>query len=194
MAHVSLPVVNVPSESETAAIGRDLASCIRGEVRFDRHDRMLYATDASMYQVEPIGVVCPKDTDDVAAVVDYCSKRGLPMLPRGGGTSLAGQAVNRAIIIDFTVHCRNIIDVDPIQRTARVQPGVVLDDLNAVLAPHGLMFGPDVATSAHANIGGMIGNNSAGAHSILYGRTVEHLCAVDVLLADGANLRLEEQA
>jgi len=163
-------------------------------VRFGRHDRMLYATDASLYQVEPLGVVCPKSMRDVEAVVGFCARHGLPILPRGGGTSLAGQTVNRAVIIDFSAYCRDVVEVDQAQRWARVQPGIVLDHLNAALAPQGLMFGPDVATSAHANLGGMIGNNSAGAYSILYGRTVENLLGLDVMLADGTRLTLDEGA
>ncbi len=155
---------------------------------------MLYATDASLYQVEPIGVVCPKSIRDAEKVVDYCSQHQLPILPRGGGTSLAGQAVNHAVILDFSVFCRQILEIDPEKRFARVEPGVVPDQLNAALAPHRLMFGPDVATNSHANIGGMIGNNSAGMHSILYGRTVEHLNAVDVLLSDGTRLALKQGA
>ena len=175
-------------------IARDLTELIDGEVRFHHHDRMLYATDASIYQVEPIGVVCPRTISDVEKVVRYCAAHSLPVLPRGGGTSLAGQTVNRAVVIDFSQHCRGILEIDSAGRGARVEPGVILEQLNLALAQHGLMFGPDVATSSHANIGGMIGNNSAGAHSILYGRTVEHLLGLDVLLADGTPLRLEQGA
>ncbi len=173
---------------------RVLASRIRGEVRFDAHDRMLYATDASIYQVEPVGVVIPRTIDDVVAVVRWCAEEGLAVLPRGGGTSLAGQAVNRAVVIDFSPHLDALVAVDARARTARVQPGLVLDDLNAAVAPLGLMFGPDVATSTHATLGGMIGNNSAGAHSVLYGRTVEHVKALDVLLADGHRVHLDAGA
>lgn len=165
---------------------------IEGEVRFGRHDRMLYATDASLYQVEPIGVVCPRNGDEVQKVVEYCAANNLPILPRGGGTSLVGQAVNTAIVIDFSVYMRSVLEIDSAGRRARVQPGVVLDQLNNVLAPHALMFGPDVASSGQATIGGMIGNNSAGARSILYGRTVEHLIGLDVMLADGTRLRLRQ--
>jgi FAD/FMN-containing dehydrogenase/Fe-S oxidoreductase len=178
-------------------IASDLASLLcegGGEIRFDQHNRMLYATDASMYQVEPLGVVCPRRVSDAAKVIEYCAAEGLAVLPRGAGTSLAGQSVNRAVIIDFSMHCRGILEIDPEQRYARVEPGVVLDQLNEAVAVHGLMFGPDVATSAQANIGGMIGNNSAGAFSIMYGRTVEHVLGVDVLLADGTPLQLFEGA
>ncbi len=163
-------------------------------MRFERHDRMLYATDASIYQVEPIGVVIPRTINEVERVVRYCARRGLPMLPRGGGTSLAGQTVGRAVVLDLSRHCRGIRDLDAAARRVRVEPGVVLDDLNAEAARHGLLFGPDVATSTHATLGGMIGNNSAGAHSILYGRTVEHLEAAELLMADGSRLTAERGA
>jgi FAD/FMN-containing dehydrogenase len=162
------------------------------DVRFGRHDRMLYATDASIYQVEPIGVVVPHSVDDAVRVLGYLASEGVPVLPRGSGTALAGQSVNEAVVVDFSQHCRAILSVDVARRRAVVEPGVTLDQLNEALAVHGLMFGPDVATSSHATIGGMIGNNSAGAHSILYGRTVENLVALDVAFADGTGHRLEE--
>ncbi|UCD74570.1 MAG: FAD-binding protein [Phycisphaerales bacterium] len=176
------------------AIAGDLSSLIKGEVRFGRHDRMLYATDASMYQVEPIGVVIPQGINDAEAVVRYCAGNGLPVLPRGGGTSLAGQAVNAAVVIDFSRRCRKVREVDAGGVAARVEPGLVLDEFNITLKPHRLMFGPDVATSSHACLGGMIGNNSAGAHSILYGRTVDHILALDVLMSDGTRLAFDEGA
>jgi FAD/FMN-containing dehydrogenase/Fe-S oxidoreductase len=181
-------------EARRVAIAEGLRARVRGEVRFGRHDRLLYATDASIYQVEPIGVVVPRDVADAQAVIRYCAEESLPVLPRGGGTALAGQTVNLAVVIDFSAHCRGILTLDPGTRRASVEPGVVLDQLNAAAAAHGLMFGPDVATSSHATLGGMIGNNSAGAWSIRYGRTVEHLRAVDVLLADGRALRFDEGA
>ena len=197
-----VPLVVSPSpttRSQRARDGRDriaadLARLIEGEVRFGRHDRMLYATDASIYQVEPIGVVIPRSSTDVERIVGYAAQHGLPLLPRGAGSSLAGQSVNDAIVIDFSVWLRRVLQIDATRRTARVEPGVVLDDLNAALAGRGLMFAPDVATSTHACIGGMIGNNSAGVHSIVYGRTVEHVAAIEVLMADGTRLRLAEGA
>ena len=163
-----------------------------GEVRFGRHDRMLYATDASIYQVEPIGVVVLSGTAGVQPLMRFCAERSLPVLPRGGGTSLAGQCVNLAVMLDFGAHCRTILEIDERAMTARVEPGVTLDQLNAALAPKGLMFGPDVATSSHATLGGMIGNNSAGARSILYGRTVENLISLDVVMPDGEAMHLAE--
>ncbi|MSR69816.1 MAG: FAD-binding oxidoreductase [Phycisphaerales bacterium] len=174
------------------SIAQEIAAAIQGEVRFGQHDRMLYATDASLYQVEPIGVVIPTSVQDGIAAIKVCARLGVPLLARGGGTALAGQTVNRAVVIDFSANCRTIMQIDPVNRRARVEPGVVLDQLNEAAAAHGLMFGADVATSSHATIGGMVGNNSAGANSILYGRTVENLIALDVALADGTRLRLEE--
>ncbi len=165
-----------------------------GEVRFGKHDRMLYATDASIYQVEPIGVVILNRPESAADVVRYCAARRIPMLPRGGGTSLAGQCVNHAIAIDMSARCRGIRSIDAAAGTATVEPGVTLDQLNAALAPHGMMFGADVATSSHATLGGMIGNNSAGARSIVYGRTVENLIAMTAVLPDGTAHRFERGA
>ena len=183
-------MTDLPLEVLSTRHADNLAALVEGEVRFDRHDRLLYATDASIYQVEPIGVVIPRTVEDAERAVRYCARHGLAVLPRGGGTSLAGQAIGRAVVIDFSPHCRRVRDVVPHERTADVEAGVVLDELNRVASHHGLMFGPDVATSTHATLGGMIGNNSAGAHSILYGRTVEHLEAVDLVGADGGRLRL----
>jgi FAD/FMN-containing dehydrogenase len=203
-AHVptlALPVLPAPApvadNAQREAIARELAALDVGEVRFSRHDRMLYATDASMYQVEPVGVVVPHSIEGAERAIRYCIENDLAILPRGGGTSLAGQCVNDAVVIDFSAHCRQMIEIDVAGRRARVEPGIVLDALNGALAPHDLMFGPDVATSTHANLGGMIGNNSAGAYSILYGRTVEHLIGLDVMLADAppyTRLRLDEGA
>ena len=172
----------------------DLVSRVQGEIRFGRGDRMLYATDASIFQVEPIGVVIPASIADGIEAVRTCAQHGIAILPRGGGTALAGQTVNEAVVIDFSAACRSIERIDAVHRRAVVEPGVVLDQLNQALLPFGLMFGPDVATASHATIGGMIGNNSAGANSILFGRTVEHVIALDVVLADGRVLRLEEGA
>ncbi|MHC4649958.1 MAG: FAD-binding and (Fe-S)-binding domain-containing protein [Planctomycetota bacterium] len=176
--------------TSSRSIARDLEALVGGSVRFGRHDRMLYATDASIYQVEPIGVVAPGSIDDAERVVRYCADHGLAVLPRGAGSSLAGQTVADAIVIDFSPWCHHIGDIDPEAATVEVEPGVVLDQLNRAAGAHGLMFGPDVASSTHATLGGMIGNNSAGAHSILYGRTVEHLEGLDVVLADGTRLAL----
>jgi FAD/FMN-containing dehydrogenase/Fe-S oxidoreductase len=183
----SLPVLpSTPHQSsDVGALARELTAQVEGEVRLGRHDRLLYATDASLYQVEPLAVVIPSSTDDAARAVRFCARHNLPVLPRGGGTSLAGQCTNRAVVIDFSPRCRRILDVDPARRTVRVEPGITLDDLNDALAPTGLFFAPDPATSRHANVGGCIGNNAAGARSIRYGRTSENLESVRALLATG---------
>lgn len=190
----SLPLAQRGDELD--AMRLRLSAGLRGiaaaDIRFGRHDRMLYATDASIYQVEPIGVVVPHSIDDAKRVLAYLAAEGVPVLPRGSGTALAGQSVNVAVIVDFSQYCRGIISIDLAGRRAVVEPGVTLDQLNEALSPHGMMFGPDVATSSHATIGGMVGNNSAGAHSILYGRTVENLLALEVAFADGTAHRLEE--
>lgn len=192
------------SSADREALARDLANAVAGEVRFDAHNRMLYATDASLYQVEPLGVVIPRDTTDATAAVDFCGRRGVPILPRGGGTSLAGQCTNRAVVLDLSPNCRRILEVDAAEKWCRVEPGITVDDLNDELArmrggdgepnPGGLFFAPDPATARHANIGGCIGNNAAGARSILYGRTSESLLGIDACLIDGTRVRLDRGA
>jgi FAD/FMN-containing dehydrogenase/Fe-S oxidoreductase len=157
----------------------------RAEVRFGQHDRMLYSTDASIYQVEPLGVVIPKDLLAASEALRYCVENRIPVLPRGGGTSLAGQGVNEAVVIDFSANCNRIIEPPALRTkpTCTVQPGITIDDLNDAIKPSGLFFAPDPATARHCNIGGAIGNNAAGTRSILYGRTSESIEAVSVILA-----------
>jgi FAD/FMN-containing dehydrogenase/Fe-S oxidoreductase len=171
---------------------RELRAVVRGDVRFDPASRLLYATDASMYQVEPIGVVQPRDADDVDAVLEVARRRGVALLPRGGGTSLTGQAVNEALVLDFSRWMNQVLEVQPEEGWARVQPGVVQDELNHHVRPRGLLFGPDTSTSNRATLGGMLGNNSGGAHSIVYGLTVDHVLDLTVRLADGTRLVLGE--
>jgi FAD/FMN-containing dehydrogenase/Fe-S oxidoreductase len=161
---------------------------VRGGVRFDQASRLLYSTDASMYQVEPIGVVIPRDADDVAAAVDVAREQRVALLPRGGGTSLTGQTVNRALVLDFSPHMNGVLEVDTEALWARVQPGLVQDELNAHVRALGLLFGPDTSTSNRATLGGMIGNNSGGSHSIAYGLTVDHVLELTALLADGTRV------
>lgn len=169
-----------------------LAGGIQGEVRTGLHDRMLYATDASIYQVEPIGVVIPSSTDDAVKAVAWCGQHRIPMLPRGGGTSLAGQCVNEAAVIDLSPNCNRLLSFDPVARTARVEPGLTPEDLNDRVRAAGLFFAPDPSTARHANIGGCIGNNAAGAHSVLYGRTSDSVLAIDACLWDGTRVHLGE--
>ncbi|MDP7448732.1 MAG: FAD-binding oxidoreductase, partial [Candidatus Latescibacteria bacterium] len=147
------------------AIAEKLRHGVRGDVRLDDLARVLYANDASIYQIDATGVVVPRDTEDVVHCVRTAAEAGFSILPRGGGTSLAGQTVGASLHLDFSRHMRQILELNAQQGWVRVQPGVVLDELNAYLVPHGLQFGPDVSTSSRANLGGMIGNNSCGAHS-----------------------------
>lgn len=177
------------SVREREEIGRQLANAIEGDVRFGAHDRMLYATDASLYQVEPLGVVIPASIDDAVAAIRFCAARGLPILPRGGGTSLAGQCTNAAVVIDFSSACHHLLGVDEAAGTCQVEPGISVDDLNDRLGASRWFFAPDPATSRQCNIGGCIGNNAAGARSILYGRTSENVVSIDACLADGVRVR-----
>jgi FAD/FMN-containing dehydrogenase/Fe-S oxidoreductase len=165
---------------------RELQRVVEGDVRFDAFSRQLYSTDASMYQVEPIGVVIPRHKNDVQAVLEVANRWDVPVLPRGGGTSLTGQTVNYAIILDYSAHLNQVIEVNQEERWARVEPGVIQDELNQHLRPMGLLFGPDTSTSSRATLGGMIGNNSGGSHSIAYGLTVEHVLELTAILADGS--------
>ncbi|MBI3455448.1 MAG: FAD-binding protein [Candidatus Rokubacteria bacterium] len=173
---------------------RELRRVVEGEVRFDDYSRLLYATDASIYQVEPIGVVLPRTADDVRAVLELANRYNVPVLPRGGGTSLAGQAVNHAVVLDFSRFMDRVLEVNRDERWCRVEPGLVQDELNAHVRPLGLLFGPDTSTSNRATVGGMCGNNSAGAHSIAYGKTIDHVLELRCLLADGSEVVLRDLA
>ena len=165
---------------------RHLRKHVAGEVRFDDTSRHLYATDASHYQIRPLGVVIPKTPDDLTAAVQIAADLGVPITARGGGTSLSGQSIGPGLV-------HRLLEVPQPRRRGgrdaaarvRVQPGVVLDHLNRELAQYGLPFGPDVATASRATLGGMIGNNSAGARSIVYGQTVDHVRSLDAVLSDG---------
>ncbi|HEX9819175.1 MAG TPA: FAD-linked oxidase C-terminal domain-containing protein [Methylomirabilota bacterium] len=165
-----------------------LRRVVRGPVRFDHGSRLLYSTDASMYQVEPIGVVIPRDADDVRAAVQVAREQNVALLPRGGGTSLTGQTVNRALVVDFTQHMNQVVEVNRDEQWARVQPGLVQDELNHHVGSLGLLFGPDTSTSNRATLGGMMGNNSGGSHSIAYGLTVDHVLEIRALLVDGTEV------
>ena len=175
----------VSDDVERPALVEDLRGLVDGEVRFDTYTRQLYATDASAYEMTPIGVVFPTSTADVAAVVEYCAEREIPVMPRGGGTSLAGQAVNEAVVLDFMRHMDEVVDLRPDEREAHAQAGAVLEELNQELAPHGLKFAPDPAAGNRSAIGGAIGNNSTGAHSLKYGKTDAYVEECEVVLADG---------
>ncbi len=165
---------------------------LKGEVLFDAFSRGRYSTDASIYQIEPLGVVIPRDENDVVAAVQIAADEGVPLLARGAATSQCGQTVGAALVLDFSKHLTDVIAVDVEGRTAVVQPGLVLDQLNARLKPTGLFFPVDVSTSAMATIGGMAGNNSCGTRSLRYGNMVHNVCAIDAVLADGTLARLDE--
>ena len=172
-------------ELDSRELVEELRRDVDGEVRADRMSRLLYSTDASIYQVEPIAVVIPKTADDVIAVLTVAARYGVPVLPRGGGTSLAGQTVNHALVIDFSKHMRNILEVNVEERWVRTQPGIILDELNDQIEDTGLMFAPDPSTSNRGNVGGALGNNSCGAHSIVWGKTVDNTLGMSVVLANG---------
>jgi hypothetical protein len=156
------------------------------DVRTDLYSRMFYSTDASIYQVMPYGVLLPRTTDDVQAAVELSAQYGVALLPRTSGSSLVGQAVNEALVIDFTRHLDALLEVNEEEHWVRVQPGIVLDELNQAVRQYGLQFGPDPASSNRAAIGGIVSNNSTGAHSILYGMTADHVLEMKVLLSDGS--------
>ncbi len=182
----TVPITRVDSMADTRnRLARRLRRVIRGEVLIDRAARGRYATDASIYQVDPVGVVVPLDEADVSAAIALASEMSVPILPRGGGTSQCGQTVGAALVIDNSKHLNQVIAFDRDAATVEVQPGVVLDQLNAYLKPHGLWFPVDVSTSAQACIGGMAGNNSCGSRSIAYGNMVHNVLGIDAILADG---------
>jgi FAD/FMN-containing dehydrogenase/Fe-S oxidoreductase len=169
---------------------RGLRATVRGEVRFDDKSRALYSTDASIYQIPPLGVVIPEDAEDARRALLVAAEEGVPILPRGGGTALAGQTVAAALVLDFSKRMHRILELDPERRRARVEPGVRLDRLNRAAAPHGLQFGPDPATLRQCAFGGMIGNNACGARSLVHGKTVDHVHGLHCLMAGGEELRL----
>jgi len=170
---------------ETAQLEQELKKTVSGEVRFDQYSRALYSTDASIYQIEPLGVVLPRNKEDVIATVELAHRYGVPILPRGGGTSLAGQTVGRAIVIDMSKYMNDLLEVNTEERWARVQPGIVPEQLNHRIRDTGLFFTPDPATSNRSNVGGAIGNNSCGAHSILYGKTIDQTKELETVLSNG---------
>lgn len=174
-----------------AALQRELEAAVDGEVRFDRVSRALYSTDASVYQIEPLGVVIPFSAEAVVQAVNLAARHGVPITPRGGGTSQAGQAIGAGLVLDTSKYLTKILEINPDEKWARVQPGVVLDELNAELRSFNLRFAPDVSSASRATVGGMMANNSSGARSVLYGKTLDHVREQRVVLSDGqlAHLR-----
>jgi FAD/FMN-containing dehydrogenase/Fe-S oxidoreductase len=170
---------------DVRALEADLQG-LDGEVRFDAVSRALYSTDASVYQIQPAGVVIPKSREDLRHVVLACRKHGCSITMRGGGTSQAGQAIGAGVVVDTSKYFNRVLDVNAHERWARIEPGIVLDDLNAAMAPHNLRFAPDISSASRATVGGMLANNSAGARSVVYGKTIDHVIDLHVLLADGS--------
>lgn len=195
MSRAELPILADPSaQIDLQAFRATLERTVSGEVRFDRLSRALYSTDASVYQIVPVGVVLPKTEADVVAVVRACGQHRVPLTARGGGTSQAGQAIGAGVSLDFSKHFGQVLEINTAERCARVQPGCVLDDLNEALRPHGLLFAPDISTSNRATIGGMVANNSSGTHSLIHGKTIDHVLELKVVLADGSAAHLRESA
>lgn len=187
-ADPSVPPRAAPVDVDLAGLVVALAGAVDGEVRVDPGARHLYAADASNYRHLPLGVVTPRTTDGLAATVQVCADRGVPLTVRGGGTSLAGQATGRGVVVDTSRHLTRVLEVDADRRVARVQPGVVLSSLQAAAAPHGLRFGPDPSTTNRATLGGMLGNDSCGPHSLRFGRTSDHVERLSVITGDGHRL------
>ncbi|MBX3010865.1 MAG: FAD-binding protein [Caldilineaceae bacterium] len=190
---VTESVIPAHTTSQTRQAQRDtqdlvaaLQAQVKGEVRFDQNTRMLYSTDASLYQIQPVGVVIPKDAEDVQATVEIAARHQVPVLPRGSGSSLAGQAIGAAIIIDFSKYMNTVVEVDPAAKTVTAQPGVSVAVLNRQLGAHKLMLGPDPASADRATVGGSVGNNATGSHSILYGMMADNVIAAHTILADGS--------
>ena len=169
-----------------ADLQTDLETRLEGDVRFDKVSRALYSTDASVYQIEPIGVVIVRSRDDILSAIECARQHGSSITARGGGTSQAGQAIGAGLQVDTSKYYNKVLEVNIEERWARVEPGIVLDELNAQLAPHRLRFAPDISTASRATIGGMISNNSSGARSVLYGKTIDHVLDLHVALADGS--------
>jgi FAD/FMN-containing dehydrogenase/Fe-S oxidoreductase len=196
MAHTELPdpVVRPPGAPalDAGVLERDLAARVDGEVRFDAGSRGAYSTDASNYRQVPIGVVVPRTVDAAVAAVEVCRAHGAPLLSRGGGTSLAGECTNTAVVLDWSKYCHRLLRVDPDARTCVVEPGIVLDHLNDQLRRYGLEYGPEPATHNHCTLGGMIGNNSCGATAQRTGKVVDNIVRLEVLLYDGTRMWVGE--
>jgi FAD/FMN-containing dehydrogenase/Fe-S oxidoreductase len=191
MSLTSLPVVEDRPASaappvDAAALRAALEQAVTGEVRFERLGRALYSTDASVYQIVPLGVVLPRTRDDVIAVVQTCARFGVPLTARGGGTSQAGQCIGPGVILDCSKYLNRVLEINAAERWVRVEPGCVLDDLNQQVRAAGLQFAPDISTANRATIGGMVANNSSGTHSIIHGKTIDHVLELTVVLADGS--------
>jgi FAD/FMN-containing dehydrogenase len=190
LRHAAQTVGHQQTDGWAVDLEEALKQTIAGEVRFDRGGRALYATDLSIYRQMPVGVVIPRTLDDVVATVQACRERGVPILGRGCGTSLAGQCCNVAVVIDFSKYLNRIVALDGARRTATVQPGVICDAVRQAAEQHHLTLAPDPATHAYCTLGGMIGNNSCGAHTVMGGKTVDNVEALEILTYDGCRMHV----
>ena len=181
-----------PKDSLYQDLENSLKNELSCEVHFDPITKTLYSTDASNYQIDPVGVVVPKNTEDTAKTLEIASQYAVAILPRGSGSSLAGQAVGNALVIDLSKYLNQIIELNTEEKTVRVQSGMYLEQLNRHLKQHGLIFGPDPSSAKIATIGGVVGNNATGAHSILYGMAGDNVEACNLLLRKGEELELEK--
>jgi len=191
MSVVSLPVIE--PRVDLIGLRTALKDAVSGEVRFERLDRALYSTDASVYQIVPLGVVLPRTADDVVATVQVCARFALPITAQGRDTSQAGQSIGPGVILDSSKYLNRILETNIAERWVRVEPGCVLDDLNQHVKPHGLQFAPDISTANRATIGGMVANNSSGTRSVIYGKTIDHVLELKILLADGSVIHARPQ-
>lgn len=189
--HQTLEKDNSQASPAVAEYLAELSKRTTGDIRTDRYSRVLYSTDASIYRVEPYAIVLPRNADELHAAVELAAKHQVPVLPRAGGSSLAGQAINKAVVLDLTRYMDSVLEVNADEHWVRVQPGVVLDALNIHLRSYGLQFGPDPASSNRAAMGGIVGNNSTGSHSITYGMTADHVLETNVFLSDGSQVNFQ---
>jgi FAD/FMN-containing dehydrogenase/Fe-S oxidoreductase len=187
MSRMALPIRSQASlpPQDRADLFAELRQSVQGEVRYDRLSRALYSTDASVFQIVPLGVVLPRSEEDIVSTVRTCARHGVPLTARGGGTSQAGQCIGPGIVLDCSKYFHDVLELNSEERWVRVRPGCVLDDLNQKVAPHGLQFAPDISTANRATIGGMIANNSSGTHSVIHGKTIDHVLELRVVLSDG---------
>ncbi|MFH0781102.1 MAG: anaerobic glycerol-3-phosphate dehydrogenase subunit C [Pseudomonadota bacterium] len=192
--NVKIDETTTDADSATSVMMKELRQAIEGEVRGDRLSLQLYSTDASDFRKEPMGIVIPRHLADVRAAVAIAGRHGIPIIPRGGGSSVSGQTVGLGFVLDQSKYLNNILELNVQERWVEVEAGVVLDVLNAMLFKHGLMVGPDPSSSAVATIGGMAGNNSTGSHSFVYGMTADHVLALEVVLADGSLARFDDKS
>jgi len=195
----SLPLHFIPTDQigtakslqiDVKGLESELRKNVAGEVRFDDGSRGMYAHDASNYRMVPLGVVLPKCAEDVIATAAACRKYGAPLHGRGGGTGIPGQTVNDGVLLDFSKYMRALLHISPDEKLAQVEPGIVLDELRDAAKPYHLTFGPDPATHSRCTLGGMIGNNSCGIHSVMAGRTADNIESLDVLLYDGTRMQV----